>query len=336
MSLPTPYYRDADGQITLYCGDCREILPQLEPGSVDLVLTDPPFMNVKSEWWDRQWRTVADYLDWYRLILREFTRTLAPNGSLYVFASPEMSARVEITTGEFFTVLNRITWAKPPFATKAEMFDKETMRAYFPSSESIIFAEQCGSDRAADDASGYTDQCESAKRGVFGEYLASEFERAGVSRKEIAALFPSVTGGLTGCVSNWLIGYNQPTAAQYQAMRDFLNSRNGNDEFLRRDYEELRRPFFAAPTRPYTDVWTFRTVGAHNGKHPCQKPQVMTEHMIQTSSRLDATVLDPFAGSGTTLIAARQLGRRAIGIEIEEWYCEIAVKRLAQGCLNLV
>lgn len=68
--------------------------------------------------------------------------------------------------------------------------------------------------------------------------------------------------------------------------------------------------------------------------HPTQKPlEVMKwclEHVPSAS-----TVLDPFMGSGTTLRAAKDLGRKCIGIELEEKYCEIAVRRLGQEVLNL-
>lgn len=68
-------------------------------------------------------------------------------------------------------------------------------------------------------------------------------------------------------------------------------------------------------------------------EHPTQKPTGIIEPLIRYSCTAAGLVLDPFMGSGTTLIAARESGRRAIGIEIEERYCEIAAKRLAQEVL---
>ena len=67
--------------------------------------------------------------------------------------------------------------------------------------------------------------------------------------------------------------------------------------------------------------------------HPCPKPVPVFRWLVDSLARLNDVVLDPFMGSGTTLVAARDLGRRAIGIEIEERYCEIAVNRLRQGVL---
>ena len=125
------------------------MLPTLEPGTVSLVCTDPPYHRVKmDEAWDRQWPTDAAYLEWLGKVLDEFNRVLKPNGSLYLFASPQMAARVECLIGERFAILNSITWSKPG-QSFAEKYGPENFRQFVPMSERIIFAEHFGADGVA-------------------------------------------------------------------------------------------------------------------------------------------------------------------------------------------
>ena len=95
-------------------------------------------------------------------------------------------------------------------------------------------------------------------------------------------------------------------------------------EFAPRDAVEL------TIDRVPSSVQEFNT---ETGLHPTQKPLKLFAYMILTYSNPGDLILDPFMGSGTTLYAARDAGRRAIGIESNEAYCEIAANRLAQGVL---
>lgn len=77
-------------------------------------------------------------------------------------------------------------------------------------------------------------------------------------------------------------------------------------------------------------TWTHCKV---SGLHPTGKPEPLLIDWIEQFTDAGETILDPFAGSGTTLAAAKRLGRKSIGIEIDGAYCEIAARRLAQGSL---
>jgi DNA modification methylase len=91
------------------------------------------------------------------------------------------------------------------------------------------------------------------------------------------------------------------------------------------------------PARVFQHLWMgmLRDSEIQEHHHPTQKPVDVITWAINQAPDDCLSILDPFMGSGTTLRAAKDLGRKAIGIEIEEKYCEIAVKRLAQEVLPL-
>jgi DNA modification methylase len=80
-------------------------------------------------------------------------------------------------------------------------------------------------------------------------------------------------------------------------------------------------------------VWTCNK--EQNNQHPTEKPVSFVANFVSLFTDSGETIIDPYMGSGTTLVAAKQLGRKAIGIERKEAYCEIAAKRLQQEYLPL-
>jgi len=89
---------------------------------------------------------------------------------------------------------------------------------------------------------------------------------------------------------------------------------------------------YGRPAKAMHDYFSTRCGFDPNG-HPCPKPIEWARWLVSRVVPAGGTVLDCFMGSGTTLRAAKDLGRRAIGIEIEERYCEIAAKRMRQEVL---
>ena len=107
---------------------------------------------------------------------------------------------------------------------------------------------------------------------------------------------------------------------------------NGMGEYWRSSHEFI---LFLTKTKPRKlnqggcyNVLRYPSVKTK--QHPAQKPIDLIIFMTETSSRSDGLVLDPFLGSGTTAVAAKRLGRRYIGIEINPDYCKIAAERLSQ------
>ena len=332
---------------TIIQGDCLEEMKKLPPNSINLIYTDPPYFKVKNEPWDNQWENPAKFIDWIGQLCEEWQRILKPNGSLYVFASPKMAARVECKIGEYFNVLNRIAWRKNDGTANGgglwSRADKDTLRTFFEQKEEIIFAEHFGSDNIAKGEAGYGAKCDELRGFVFEPiraYLDAEWKRAGLKPQDAdtACNTKSVASRHYFSRSQWVF----PTESHYKELQQYANrgkepeylKREYEDlkreyEDLKREYEDLRRPFSVTAEVPYTDVWDFPTVQYHEGKHPCEKPIEMTRHIIAASSRPGALVLDCFGGSCKTADACIQLNRRYIIIEQNAEYCRQARKRVS-------
>ena len=327
----TPYYEHAG--ITLYHGDCREILPTLQ--SVQTVITDPPYGKVRGDFdhaWTNRKAMLRDVVQWRDKIIERMTA----NATLWWFAWPSLAGMIEANIAEKLNPLAHVVWKKPsPLAQKHR---PEGLRAPGPETERILMFEHYGADSWALGETGYAHKCDEAKGMVFDslrDYLVKEREAAGFTTKQVCDALKCTSPSHYFSRSQWAM----PTASHYDGMRQLFNRSGG--QFLRREYEDLRREYkdlrryFALKTgQPKTDLWEFASAGEDERMgHPTPKPLALMRFIVDISARPGSTILDPFAGSGTTLVAAKLEGRKAVGIEINERYCEIAASRLAQGVL---
>jgi len=115
---------------------------------------------------------------------------------------------------------------------------------------------------------------------------------------------------------------NVPSKEQYDKMCQAFYA-SGRTEPMP-IYEDIIRPFNVNKFMEFTDVWTFENIRPYKGKHPAEKPVKMLEHAIISTSYTGDIVLDCFAGSGSTAVAALKNGRKSVSIEIDpQWTDQI-------------
>ena len=299
-------------------GDSLELIRLIPDKSISLILTDPPYHATKKKniYGDTHFEEDKHYLEWMKEYAKEWRRVLKPNGTLFCYCDSSMAARLEVLFSEDFNILSHVVWTKPNepgFDGWKGKMKKESLRQWYPHSERIIFAEP-----AIDG---------NLHRSPFGEFLREQRLKSGLSGHQLTELtgaYGKVNHG--GAVSNWEAGRNTPSREQYEKICEaFLNT--GKIETMP-PYEDVIRPFIMDGSKEFTDIWTFPSVRPYKGKHPAEKPLDMLQHAIEATTYPGDIVLDCFAGSGSTAMAAASLGRKSVSIEIEEKWVEAISTRI--------
>ncbi|WP_315106296.1 site-specific DNA-methyltransferase [uncultured Microbacterium sp.] len=245
------YYED--DKVTLHHGDCLDIMPNLSPTSVNMVLADLPYGTTSNKWdavidteamWDQYLRVGVDNAAFVFTASQPFTSTL-------------VLSRPKLFRHEWVWIKNRGS----NFAN--------TVREPMKEHESVLVF----------------------SRGKW-TYNKQMQERTGGGADRV----------------------------KYDVA--FNTSSENYRQFEGRDAKQL--PNLRVPS-------SWQKFNTEVGLHPTQKPVDLMRYLIRTYSNDGDVVMDNTAGSGTTLVAAVAEGRRAIGIERDEAYCEVIAKRLASS-----
>jgi len=304
--------------------DSLPVLRRFPSHSVSLILTDPPYHVTKKPniYGDTAFAEDQHYLEWMTEYATEWRRVLRPNGSLFCFSDSSMTGRLEVLLSKDFNILSHIVWTKPNdpgFDGWKGKMKKEALRQWYPQSERILFAEPAVEGNL--------------HRSPFGEFLRNVRKQAGLSMHELTAKIGAhgkVNHG--GAVSNWEAGRNTPSREQYDRMCQALIETAQVDSMP--PYEDVIRPFVIDSSKEFTDVWTFPSVCPYKGKHPAEKPVALLQHAIEATTFPGDVVLDCFAGSGNTAVAALKLKRRAVAIEIVPAWAEQTASRIETALLQ--
>ena len=297
----------------------------------NLIIADPPYFEVKGAF-DFVWNSFEDYLKDVEKWAIECKRLLADNGTLFWYGHAKNIAYAQVIFDMHFNLINNLVWDKGSFMGLEE---SEGLRSFAPCTERILMYGSKAQDTTGLD---YVKAEFVSPNNPISIYMKEEMKIHNITQRQIAKLFPSVTGGLTGCVHNWLNGDGRAiTKEHYEKIQlnfDYAFKKPYEDlkkeyEELRKEYEELRRPF--ANYFKLQEIFRFSNEAVKTGAkydHDTVKPETLTRALIMTCSRPKDLVVVPFAGSGTECAMAVKEGRKTIGFEITEKHAKMSNERV--------
>lgn len=294
----------------LMLGDCLERMKEMPSGSVDMILTDPPYGTVKGAGLDgwggkkTDWDETIDH----KKMLDECNRILRVNGALVLFGQDPYTAKLMAETHENLPFSYRMTWLKDHFANaliakKAPVNYTEDICVFFKKYDTLNqhplreYAKKIMSHAKLD--------------------LKGINKDLGHRRAEHFFYTESTQFGLcTEKTYDELISTYSIDSQQWFKSYSYLAEVN----------RKFNRKFNLQGKKYKSNVLEYKK--DYTGLHPTQKPVALMEDLIKTYTDESEIVLDFTMGSGSTGVAAKNLNRKFIGIEMDEGYFNIAKERI--------
>jgi len=270
-----PFY--GEPYSTIYCGDCLDTLSQIPTGSIDICLTDPPFM-ISSELKISRQRNPVKY-----------ARRGHNITNVWKFRGKDIN--YNFGEWDFFE-------SKEAFLSFTKQWAKECIRVLKPGGNFLSWFDKAKVSYLYD----FLEDNGMTGHGILTHILSNPVPQAR-KVKFMQATYSIVWASKKGArhTFNWELG-EHPDYIETSICQGNERTRNGDGDAI----------------------------------HPTQKPLKAVRWLISYLSKPGDIVLDPFAGTGSTLVAAKELGRRSIGIEINPEFCKVAKSRVEGVALPMV
>lgn len=279
----------------IYKEDVLTYLDRLPDNSVNTLILDPPYYRVVDEAWDKQWKTLQDYLDWMELIAKQLGRISKHSASVWLFGMPyQLGYLIPLFEKHGFTYRQHIVLFKGMKSVAGRTSSK--LKMFPPATEYVVYFHK-------------------ESRDIVKKYLQTKMLESKKTPLEINTALGKATNG--GGKWSTIAGIRQkniqyPTKDDWDTLTPILN--------LDWKYEDYMYKF-NLPTG-LTDVWSDINFQEKGRTHPTQKPSALIERILKCSTDPGDIVLDPFMGSGQTARVSKKLDMNYIGCEISDEYFE--------------
>lgn len=308
-------------EIKLYKGDCLIESDKIESGSVDLILTDLPYGTVKGaqlDGWNgtkTDWDEVIDTNEIYKIA----NRILRKNGKMVLFAQQPFTNELINKAIANVPFNYSMIWEKDHFANA--LTAKKAPLNYYE--DILVFSKK------------YEKGENKIPTNPIYEYLKKCKLESGISTTEFNYMYCEYSGKSQNKHRSLVARYWETSQFLVPAKEIYENVLQPTD-FFKMPYEEMIKMNTCKDST--FNLWEGKKYKSnilkykkdYDGHHPTQKPVLLLEDLIRTFSNENDLVVDLTMGSGSTMVACKNTNRNGIGIEMNDEYFNIAVKRTSE------